>query len=73
MAFLATYTTSAQSYLHFVQEYQLLHLEGGLLLPLSSFVILIWPLDSTLVGHGLPLTSFRQLKQTYTSNGLRPP
>ena len=47
--------TSAQSYLHF-QEYQLLHLKGGSLLPLSSSAILVCPSDSTLVGHGLPVS-----------------
>ena len=42
--------TSVQSYLHFVQEYQLLHLEGGPWPPLSFSAILVCPLDSTLVG-----------------------
>ena len=42
--------TSAQSYMHFVQEYQLLHIGGGPPPPLSSSVILVRPSDSTPVG-----------------------
>jgi len=57
--------TSTQSYLHFIQEYQLFHLEGSLLPPLSSSVILVCPSDSMLVGHGLPLPSFHWLEQTW--------
>ena len=56
--------TSAQSYLHFVQEYQLLHIKGGPPPPLSSSAILVRPSDST------PVVMFKGLK-TLRGTGVR--